>query len=146
MTVAALDSGGQFRIGSVVNGAWRVLSANFLFFFGVSLVVSLPQMFLQEPSQPQSIHWAVALAIIPWLALYVVVQAIVLFGAFQSLRGQPVAVGVSVQRALTRFLPLIGLVLLISLCIVLLGGVFMIVGVGIAAVLGPGGSVSVVMV
>jgi hypothetical protein len=49
------------------------------------------------------------------LFLNTIGQAVMLYGAFQKLRGQPVQMGEAFQRALSRFFPLIGLGILSAL-------------------------------
>ena len=116
MTVATMDAGGDFRIGSVVNRAWGILSANFLFFFAVTFIVALPNLlFLMGQTQPPAFRWGLVIAVFAGLILNTIGQAIILFGAFQQLRGQSVQTGEALQRALARFLPLIGLAILYSL-------------------------------
>jgi hypothetical protein len=118
MSAMALDSSGQFRIGSVFNGAWRIFAGNFLFFVGISLIVSLPQLLiLSNRSDPTALGWSFVIALFAGLILNTIGQAVILFGAFQDLRGHPVQAGEAVQRALGRFFPLIGVGLLTVLAI-----------------------------
>jgi hypothetical protein len=119
MAIAALDSGGQFRIGSVINGAWNVFSANFPLFFGVGLFVGLPHLLFLRGTQASGAGWSVVIGIFAWLLLATIGQTVILYGAFRKLRGQPVDIGETLQRGLTRFLPLVGLAFLYSLGIML---------------------------
>src|SRR5262249_12668276 len=52
------------------------------------------------------------LSVMIGLSLYSIGQAIVLTGAFQRMRGQPLRVSEAIKRAFARLLPLLGLVLL----------------------------------
>jgi hypothetical protein len=116
MSIAALDAGGEFRIGSVMNGAWRILSANFPFFFAISLIVSLPHLFtLLSPPRPTNLGYGFVFVLLAGLFLTPIGQAVMLYGAFQKLRGQRFEMGEAFQRALARFFPLIGLAILSSL-------------------------------
>ena len=42
---------GEFRVGGVLNRAWSVLSRNFLTFFVVTAIASLPDLLFTNPGQ-----------------------------------------------------------------------------------------------
>jgi uncharacterized membrane protein len=119
MTAITMRTGGEFRIGNVITRAWSVLFANFTLFFTVAFVVALPNTvyLLQQAqeTQPQAPGAGFAIGTILALLLGTLGQAIILFGAFQYLRGQPVQFGEAFQRGLSRFFPLIGVAILYML-------------------------------
>ena len=108
------------RVGTVFNRAWEILAPNFALFFGVTFVVALPNLLLllNPPGSP-NLGWSAFIAIFGGLILNTIGQAVILFGAFQYLRGQPVQLGEAFQRGLARFLPILGLALLYGLGIML---------------------------
>jgi len=126
MTAATMRQEGEFRIGNVINRAWGVLFANFLFFFCIAFVVALPNLLLlgpqvMQPGRPaaMAVGWTFGIAIVLGLVLHTLGQAVILFGAFQHLCGQPVQPGEAIQRALSRFFPLVGLAILYTIGITL---------------------------
>jgi hypothetical protein len=125
MTVASQTAGTDFRIGDVAGRAFSISLANFPFFFAITFVVALPNLlFLLNQSQPGNvaaagIGWRLAVSLIAVMILSQIGQAIIVFGAFQQLRGLPLRPGEALQRALARFFPLIGLAILYSLGIAL---------------------------
>jgi Membrane domain of glycerophosphoryl diester phosphodiesterase len=134
MTAAVLDTGGNFRVGSVMSRAWEICSANFGFFFAITFVVALPNLvFLMGQNQPGNLGWIFAVTIFGGLILNTIGQAVLLFGAFQQLRGRPVQPAEALQRALARFLPLIGLGFLygfgigLGMVLLLVPGLFLLV-------------------
>jgi hypothetical protein len=116
MVVASVNLGGDFRIGDVLNRAFQVCAANFVLFVAVTFVVSLPSLIfhLQAPSAyfsfsggPNSL-----IAILLGMVLNPIGEAVILFGAFQQLRGHPVVLAEAVQRGLARFFPILGFAIL----------------------------------
>jgi MFS family permease len=119
---------GDFRVGRVLNRTASVLSRNFLPFFVVTTIAQLPAQLLSQaltsitaaPS-PSVGAGVILIGAGVWLLTIVLgtlSQAIVLYGAFQDMRGRPVSLVESLQVGLRRFFPIIGL----SICISLLGG------------------------
>jgi hypothetical protein len=123
MTYASPAAGGEFRIGNVLNRAVEICAANFPFFFVITLIVALPNLFLTmnvNPNAPPQLGTLLPLlltSLVLGLVLNTFGEAIILYGAFQRLRGSPLNVGEAIQRALARFLPLLGLGLLYGLAI-----------------------------
>lgn len=130
---AATAPQGEFRVGAVMSRALAILSSNVLKFLPLTAIVALPDLgALISPGlvngaaqrNPQAVFTAgVVMAflasIIVFTFLNVLTQAVVLYGSFQALRNRPVRIGESLQKALSRVLPIIGL----SLCVAI-GGVF----------------------
>jgi hypothetical protein len=137
MTLASIEAGGDFRIGYVLRRAWSIFTGNIIFFLAVPLLVNaiyfavnfaLGMSFTVLRIAPVS---PVPMAASPWmivavsigivvlfLALHMIGQGVLLMGAFQRLRGEPLRVGGALQRALARFLPLLVLSILITLVMI----------------------------
>jgi hypothetical protein len=131
MAVASMVGGGSFRVGDVLNRAWRLFTGNILFFAAVPLlsyVIVFVTVFVFALLLALA-GWATnpgviaviggILAVLLFIGLYMVAEAVILLGAFQRLRGHPLQVGAALQRAFNRFFPLIGLSILFSLAILL---------------------------
>jgi hypothetical protein len=109
----------DFRVGRVLNRTSSVLSRNFLTFFVVIAVAHLPTLLLFKGSASTttaSSGWeifqsvaVIALGIVLMIVLSTISQAIVLYGAFQDMRGRQVSLVESLQVGLRRFFPIIGL-------------------------------------
>jgi hypothetical protein len=121
MAVAAMDAGRSFRIGNVLGRAFESLIANFVFFFSITLVVALPNLLFElRPEMAETKLFqqgGYAIVLLLGLVLNTICQAVILFGAFQRLRGQPLQVGGAVQKVLARVLPLLGLAILYVLAV-----------------------------
>jgi hypothetical protein len=115
----------DFRVGRVINRTTSVLSRNFLTFFVVTAVAHLPALLLFKGSSqagtatsPREIMGIFAVAggaIFLTVVLGTLSQAIVLYGAFQDMRGREVSLSESLRVGLGRFFPIIGLAILVSL-------------------------------
>jgi len=116
MTDITAGRASDFRVGNVLNRAWEIMAPNFLPFFAVTFVVALPNLiFLLRDPRSGGFGWTFAVAIFSGMVLGVIGQAVILFGAFQQLRGEPVRIGEAFQKGLQRFLPIIGLGFLYAL-------------------------------
>jgi hypothetical protein len=131
MAVASVNAGGDFRVGDVLSRAWNVFTGNILFFLGITLLtyvaifvaVGLFIGLFVLAGATSDAGWLIAigifLAIILFLSLNTIGEAVLLLGAFQRLRGQPLRVSEALQRAFSLFFPLIGLGVLWSVAIML---------------------------
>jgi hypothetical protein len=144
MTVTSINAGGDFRVGEVLSRAWSVFTGNVIFFIAVPLLVNgiyfifnvalgrvfaalgiarvspgivptSPGMVLPSPGM---IFLMSIITLILFLSQYMFGQGVLLTGAFQRLRGEPLRVGAALQRALARLLPLIALGILVSLAMI----------------------------
>jgi len=117
---------GELRVGHVFSSAWDIFSANFARFFAIGLVVALPNLLLlmTVPTEtnafgttpaPAALGWRVFIGLAIMMVLNLMSQAVILYIAFQYLRGQQVSMGEALQRGLARFLPILGLVILFGL-------------------------------
>jgi hypothetical protein len=122
MTHASLPSGrfagGDFRIGRVFSRAWSVFSRNFVTFMMVIGIANLPSLLITQPAlgTPASPTANLNLTFFLILLLIVVLstfgQAMVLYGAFQDMRGRPVSLADCFKVALRRLFPIIGLAII----------------------------------
>jgi hypothetical protein len=124
MTYAALSAGrfaeSDFRVGRVLARTWSVLSRNFPAFFAVAAVASLPKYLLSQGVIPAPDDWVLILLLmgfsaIVWVVLATTSQAILLYGAFQDMRGRAFSIGDSMQIGLRRFFPVIGVAVAVTL-------------------------------
>jgi hypothetical protein len=117
MTEASLPprlSLSDFRVGSVLNRTLSVLSRNFLTFFIVTTIAGLPTVLLSHSGMfmdgktvqnPGQVFGMLLLSLFLGIVLYTFSQAIVLYGAFQDMRGRSVSLVESLQVGLRRFFP-----------------------------------------
>jgi len=114
----------QFRVGGVLNRTSSVLSRNFLTFFIVTIVAYVPLLLIPGAAgaapEPSSISVGlIFLGVFLMLVLSLVSQAVVLYGAFQDMRGRPVNLTESLKVGLRRFLPILGLAIVMGLALML---------------------------
>jgi hypothetical protein len=119
MTHASLPSDrfteGDFRIGKVFSRAWSVFSRNFVTFMVVIGVANLPSLFLPQPSlgtpgsPAENLNLTFFVVLLLVIVLSTLGQAMVLYGAFQDMRGRPVSLADCFKVALRRVFPIIGL-------------------------------------
>ena len=116
----AVRVGDEFRVGQILNRTFSVLSRNLLPFCVVTAIAYLPNLLILERNQagvPQGRVIAMMfIGVILSLILSALSQAIVLFGAFEDMRGRPVDMIASLKVGLSRFLPVIGVALLVGTC------------------------------
>jgi hypothetical protein len=113
----------NFNIGHVFNQTVSIFSRNLLPFGMVTAVAYLPSVLtFSQGSDPAFLANAgggwVAVGVILTLVLNVLSQAIVLYGAFEDMRGLPVNLSESIKVGLRRFFPVLG----VSICVPLLAG------------------------
>jgi hypothetical protein len=129
MSVASANVGGDLRVGNVLSRAFEVCSANFVLFGAVMLVVSLPDLVfkLQTPAtEPWTIGLYSLLEAVLGIFLNTIGEAVILFGAFQYLRGVPVVPGEALQRSLARFFPIVGFAILYVIALIV-GFIFFVI-------------------
>jgi hypothetical protein len=124
MTDVSLPAGrfsaGDFRIGQVFGRAWSVFTGNFLTFIMVTGIASLPALLIPQPTpgvpaSPFQNLGPTLLGALLMIVLGTLSQAIVLYGAFQVMRGRPIDLAESARIGLRRFFPIVGLALCVSL-------------------------------
>ncbi len=129
MTDASLPAGRfterDFRIGQVFSRAWSVFSGNFLKFMVVTGIASVPPLLIPQPSPatPENPFGGVGLTFFLVMFLTIVLgtlsQAIVLYGAFQDMRGRPVSLADCLKVGLHRLLPIVGLAVSVGVAVML---------------------------
>jgi hypothetical protein len=154
MSVDSFGASGVFRVGDVMSRAWRLCAGNLLFFLlvPVAIYAIMIAVFVALGLTFFFAGWAsgsavvigigIVLAVIVVLSLTMLGQGVLLLGAFQRLRGQPIRVGDVLGRVLARFLPLIGLSILWSVAVVL---VSVVAGFLFGAVAAAIGSIAIVL-
>ena len=109
----AASSEHEFREGSAMSKAMAVFSRNLLPFGIVTAIASLPTVLLFNGHEDVVRNPAAAGALALSGGLSALSQAIVLYGAFEDMRGRPVDLMLrSFQHASRRFLPVIGVAFL----------------------------------
>src|SRR5262249_2368144 len=121
---------GELSVGHVFSSAWAIFSANIGIFLAIGLIVALPNLIALMLAPAETIPpanpplgtdlgaGAVGLGFVGGIlavVLTLVSQAVILYVAFQYLRGQPVTLGDAVQKGFARLLPILGLVILFFL-------------------------------
>lgn len=116
ISAAAPVAPGEFRVGQVLNRSFTLLSRNFLMFFVVSMVAALPNVLINHNTGSElsgaTAGWLV-IGLIVTIVLEMLSQAVVLYGAFQDMRGRPVNLGEALSVALSRLLPIVG----VAICV-----------------------------
>lgn len=114
---------GEFRVGQILNRTFAILSRNLLPFCVVTAIAYLPNLLLLERRIPGEAPGRVAAMAFAGIVLSLVFsalsQAIVLFGAFEDMRGRPVDLVASLKVGLARFFAVIGVALLVGILTVL---------------------------
>jgi hypothetical protein len=114
---AAIESNAGFMIGDVLGRTFSILGRSFVPFFLLSAVATLPYIifFWAQPTAvlaPSQVYKSMALPLVVGFVLRMFTQAVILYAAFQDMRGRKVSVGESFRVALSRFLPIVGVIVL----------------------------------
>jgi len=116
ISAAAPGASGEFRIGQVFSRSFTLLSRNFLIFFLVAMVAAAPNVLIGQSAgrgaSGAAAGW-LGFSLILTIALQMFSQAVILYAAFQDMRGRPVNLGEALGVALGRLLPIIG----VALCV-----------------------------
>ena len=112
MTDTTAPTGREFRIGPIFTRSWSIYAANFLIFTVVAIVTVLPHQLGGDPQTTGGAVQTFVAAIVGWI-LQFIGQAVILYGAFQAMRGRPVVLGDGLRRAFSRFLPLLAISILV---------------------------------
>jgi len=119
MTDAVLPAGcfceRELRVGNVTGRAWSLFSQNFLPFFVVTAAAAIPQAAAGTVGDPFEALHVEGLGPLLGLVLSPLSQAVVLYGAFQAMRGERVNLAESMRAGLRRFLPVIGVTIVVTL-------------------------------
>jgi hypothetical protein len=112
----------EFRIGSVIGTSFNLYFKNIVIYTLVAAVIWLPMgiiltyTFASAQSQNSNeMLFGLGLAALLGMLLQPVATAIILFSAFQDMRGRAVKIGEAIKWALSRFVPLLGVGILTAL-------------------------------
>jgi hypothetical protein len=109
----------DFRVGKVLNRTFSVLSRNLLPFCLVTAIAYLPNILVFRPTAgvaPSGGSIALIFAgVIVAMVLGALAEAVVLFGAFEDMRGRKVDLIESTKVGLSRILPVLGVAFLVGL-------------------------------
>lgn len=109
----------EFRIGDALLKSWNVLTRHFPIFAALSAAALVPQLLLSLRIIRLGPLSNGLYAIVVQLTFTTLAQAIVIYAAFQDLRGRRVGVVDSMARGLARFLPAIAVALLSAVIVVI---------------------------
>lgn len=123
-SATVIQTGSGFTIGDVFGRSFSLLGRNLMPFMILSGVAMIPYLYIywaqaglmfHEPGaipmiKPSAIK-SLGMVAIPAFVLTMLSQAAVLSAAFQGMRGQPILVGASLRNGLSRFFPIIGLLI-----------------------------------
>jgi hypothetical protein len=110
---------GDFSVGKVLNRTFSVLSRNLLPFCIVTAIAYLPNILLFRPAASvapsgRTVGLIFAGAIVA-MVLGALAEAVVLFGAFEDMRGRKVDLIQSTKIGLSRILPVLGVAFLVGI-------------------------------
>jgi hypothetical protein len=112
-------AGREFRIGRILSRSFSIYFRHFLTFLLLGCLPALPNLvWYRGPGAATMSPAALAILFIGMLVLWPICQAMVLYGAFQDMRGRPVRLNETVAKALARFLPVVG----VAICFTLAAG------------------------
>ena len=109
----------DFSVGRVFDRTTSIYTRNFLMFSLVPMVAFLPTLLLPVGAggMSQDRSWIfMLLAVLLAVVLSLLSQAILVYASFQDMRGKQVDIGESINVALVRLLPIVGLALLAGFC------------------------------
>jgi hypothetical protein len=138
MTDVSLPAGrfaeGDFRVGRVLSCAGSVLARNFPTFFAVTAMAAVPQAATDTIGDPFRVLQLGGVRLEGFgtflgLLLGMLSEAVVLYGAFQDMRGKRINLGESTRVGLRRFLPVVGVAISVTLLGIL--GLFLFVVPGL---------------
>ncbi len=118
ISAAVPTTSGEFRIGQVFSQTSAVLSRHFLMFFVVMIVAALPRVLLTQTAVTGAggeVYGKLFLGLFLQIVLSTLAQAVLVYGAFQDMRGRPVSLVDCLRVALGRFFPIIGLAICMSI-------------------------------
>src|SRR5262245_36296188 len=129
----------DFRVSSVMRRSASMLSRHFLTFFIVSVIAHSPIILLARTLMPEPmdldpvdlsvrlVTWGL-LGLVQVIVLGSLGEAVIVHAAFQDMQRRPVRLAESLNVALRRFLPIVGVALVVVFSIRLVsGGAFVIV-------------------
>ena len=130
----------DFNAGHVFNQTVSILSRNMLPFGLVAAIAALPSALLLTPgvdliSSDIAGGVVAVIGVILMLVLSALSQAVVLYGAFDDMRGRPVNLGESTKVGLRRFFAVLGVAILVPVLSGLAGAALIFPGFMVATML-----------
>ena len=124
---------GDFRVGRVFTQTFSVLSRNLLPFCIVTVIAALPYYFLLgadgRPAASAMTAGRAGFAIF-WFVLAILLhalsQAVILYAAFEDMRGRPVNMMESLRIGFGRILPVLGTAIVVGV-LTMLGGIALVI-------------------
>ena len=138
---------GTLRVGSIISRSASVLSGHFLTFFIVTVIAHSPIILLARTLTPEPmdldqvdltirlVTWGV-LGLAQVIVLGALGEAVIVHAAFQDMQRRPVRLAESLNVALRRFLPIVGVAFVVVLSIRLVSGVAFVIVLTAAFVMG----------
>ena len=125
---------GDFRVGGVFGRSFGILGRNALVFTPLGALAALPTLLEQGFARSGGASQSGTKAGLVLLALLLepCVQAVVVYGAFQDMRGKEVRLGESLGKGLARLFPVIGASISVGVVVGL--GVLLLIVPGLIAV------------
>jgi hypothetical protein len=124
----------DFRVGRVLSRSFAILLRKLPQFVGLSAIAVLPNLVLPFLAAGRSGLLSGVAGILGFILPFIV-QAVILYGAFQVMRGLPFRVGASLRIGLARFLPLLGTTICMGLAIGVAALLLIVPGFIVAAML-----------
>lgn len=119
-----------FRVGRVLGRSFGVLGRHFIQFLIVSMIPIAPLAVVlgvavvpmvgvknPDPATMTRLGFLIIGAAAFWLLAYMFVQAVILYGTFQDMRGKPARPGEAIIKGFTRLLPIIGIAICTMLAV-----------------------------
>lgn len=124
-----------FRVGSALSDAFGIMSRNLPLFLGISLIANIPNLFIYYKvgltHGGDGAYSYILLEILSERFFGALSQAMLLYAAFQYLRGRSASIFESVGHGLARFLPVILTSILVT--VIIFSGVVLLVIPGFIA-------------
>jgi hypothetical protein len=115
---------GTFRLGDVFSKAFAIFGRRFAPFIALTVIVKIPEyvaLIAMEASGISPLSGWRSAAIFVTLICSTIVNGAVVYGVLQELRGHTFSIGESIQVALQRLLPMIGLALWVGFLTIISG-------------------------
>ena len=131
----------SLRVGAVLGRTFELLFRDFVKFVGLSAIVWVPFLVVEGLTaigdvaggggfeRSAGLGAAGFLGILLFFASSIFVQAVILYGAFQVMRGQSFAMGQSLKVGLVRFFPVIGLMFIVGIGVIIGSALLVVPGI-----------------
>jgi hypothetical protein len=141
MANISTTSGGtaELRIGTALSQATSVLMRAPGSFLLLSVIPFIPAIVVTlggvRPTSLSQVYWTIGIMLVLQILLTFMIQTVIIYGAFQELRGQRFSLGEAMDKGLPRFVPALG-ASIVTTFLVMLGLIALIIpGIIVAAAL-----------